>query len=77
MPINKENSSMTTSTSKRNDTSKALAASGEHWFEMTATITRNAKAVACFDQWMDEQLAAIEIELKAFVRKDSNGKFGR
>jgi hypothetical protein len=77
MPTNSEKTSMTTSTSKRNDHSKALAVSGEHWFEMTATLTRNAKAVACFDQWMDDQLAAIEVELEAFVRKDSAEKLGR
>lgn len=39
-------------------------ATGEHWYDMTATLSRDARDE--FGDWLDEKLEAFEIELWCF-----------
>lgn len=56
---------MTTSpTTRQPTTAKAVEITGEHWFELTATLAPDASAT--FSDWMDDQLRDAEIEFCDF-----------
>ena len=44
-------------------------ASGEHWYELTATLSRESKEA--FDKWIDSELAYLEDDLERFVTPNS------
>ncbi len=44
-------------------------AAGEHWFEMTASLS--AESTAVFADWIDRDLAVLQDELSEFVTNDS------
>jgi hypothetical protein len=50
---------------------RAKWAGGEHWFEMTATLSPQSKAK--FGKWIDEELAHLEDEFDRFVTPNSRG----
>ena len=44
-------------------------ASGEHWYELTATLSRKSKQA--FDKWIDGELAYLEDDLERFITPNS------
>lgn len=62
---------MKTSSDHRDPTKPHSAPSwtGEHWFEMTATLS--PESTEAFAQWLNEELTALEEELDSFVTPNS------
>ncbi len=44
-------------------------ASGEHWYELTATLTQ--QSCELFGDWLNQELAALESELEKFTTERS------
>ncbi len=64
---------MTTSSDHRNPSSSpqpsANWAGGEHWFELTATLS--PESTEEFGEWLSESLAIMEDELDSFITPNS------
>ncbi len=61
---------MTTSSDHR--TPATPRPSGEHWFELTATLCR--ESTEAFGDWLSDELRALESQLEAYVTPKSRGK---
>ena len=61
---------MTTSSDHRTPATPLL--SGEHWFELTATLCRESTEV--FGDWLSDELQKLEDGLQAYVTPRSRGK---
>ena len=57
---------MTTSSDHR---SHSPTPDGEHWSELTATLT--PESTECLSDWLSEDLAALEDELRIYVTPNS------
>ncbi len=57
---------MTTSSDHR---TPAPQPSGEHWYELTATLPE--KSTEAFGKWLDQELDSLEQELEGFVTPQS------
>ena len=62
---------MTTS-SEQTTTNAKPRPSGDHWFEMTATLCRDQTQQ--LGQWMDESLRSLESSLERYSSPDSRGE---
>ena len=61
---------MTTSSDHR--TPATPRPSGEHWYELTATLCR--ESTDAFGVWLSDELKALEVQLEAYVTPDSRRK---
>ena len=61
---------MTTSSDHR--TPATPPPSGEHWFELTATLCR--ESTDAFGDWLSDNLRALEVQLEAYVTPNSRRK---
>jgi hypothetical protein len=59
-------------TSSTNQTKPSKRPSGDHWFEMTATLS--AEDTAMLDDWVSESLQQLEVSLAHFSSPQSRGE---
>jgi hypothetical protein len=58
-------------TSSKNPTPSKIRPSGDHWFEMTATLSR--QETARFGDWISVSLQELEVSLEKFSSPQSRG----
>ncbi len=63
---------MTTSSDHRTPTTPKP--SGEHWFELTATLSR--ESTEAFGDWLRDELRLLEDRLEAYVTPNSRRRSG-
>ncbi|MAI73031.1 MAG: hypothetical protein CMM01_19290 [Rhodopirellula sp.] len=59
-----------TSQSSTQATAASVKAKGEHWFDLTATLSRDSREE--FGNWLTSELEIIELELSRFSTALSN-----